>query len=119
MNIRNAFRDSDSFVIAVSFDGNTPVTGYTYANEDKYQPRSFPPGDPRFASVRWFTPAASLAEVMNSAGNLLWQDKANNLVWVKFKGGVVPHADQPASELVNAPDDVLYHGYSIALFRAP
>lgn len=83
MTVTNAWRASDSMLMAVPFDGNANAAGYTLAG---YMYNRETANDP--SATRHFTPAASLAEVQASTGNRLWQDRANHLVWFKFQGGI-------------------------------
>ena len=115
MGIDNAFRASDSFVFAVSFDGSIPVTGYTVAGYkfQRDQIKNWQPGDPWYPAARFFKPAASLSEVTASGGDKMWQDTANNLVWIKVQGGL-PYPN--AANLVAGSDEDLYRTYSVELY---
>jgi hypothetical protein len=62
--------------------------------------------------MRWFSPAASLAEVAASAGDRMWQDRANNLVWIKYVGGMPMPNEQ---NLIVNSDDWLYRTVSIVI----
>jgi hypothetical protein len=116
MGISNAFRASDSFVIAIAFDGSATPSGYTLAG------REFNRDDPKIdsafwassPSIRWFKPAASLQAIAASEGDLMWQDKANNLVWIKFKGGMPYMASGPNSADSN---EDLYRTFSVVLYQ--
>ena len=115
MGVDNAFRTGDQFIFAVSFDGSVPVTGYTVAG-NKYsrdQIKNWRPTDPWYPAARFFKPAASLSEVRASAGDKIWQDSANNLVWIKFQGGL-PYPG--AASLVPGSDDELYRSYQVLLY---
>lgn len=83
MNIRNAFRSNDSMLMAVAFDGSVTARGYTVSG---FENNRLAPPDPSY--VRPFSAATSLAEVIASPGTKLWQDRANNLVWFKYQGGM-------------------------------
>jgi hypothetical protein len=115
MGIENTFRATDSFVFAVSFDGTVPVTGYTVAGYkfQRDQIKNWAPTDPWYPSARFFKPAASLSEVVASGGDKIWQDKANNLVWIKVQGGL-PYPN--AANLVPGSDEDLYRTYSVELY---
>ncbi|MEO6186244.1 MAG: G8 domain-containing protein [Steroidobacteraceae bacterium] len=79
--ITNAFRVTDSFLFAVSFDGAVNIRAQL-----KSGPGEADPAQPAF--VRYFSAASSLAEVSASAGDRYWQDRANNLVWLRIVGGL-------------------------------
>ena len=115
MRVDNAYRTTDSFVFSVSYDGNTPVTGYTVAGYtfQRDQMKNWSPTDPWYPAVRFFKPASSLAEVAASGGDKVWQDKANNLVWIKFQGGL-PYPNE--ASLVPGSDDALYRSYNVMLY---
>ena len=107
MTVGNAWRASDSMLMAVAFDGNTTATGHTVSG---YEHGRQAPPEP--STTRVFTPAASLAEVAASPGTKLWQDRANHLVWFKLQGGLpYPNGDKlPAQseEAVYRPISVVF-----------
>jgi hypothetical protein len=107
MTVGNAYRASDSMLMAVAFDGNTTASGYTVSG---YEHGRQAPPEP--STTRAFTPAQSLAEVMASAGTKLWQDRANHLVWFKVQGGLpYPNADK----LAPGSDEAVYKPISVVL----
>jgi hypothetical protein len=107
MTVSNAWRSTDSMLMAVAFDGNTTASGYTVAG---YEHGRQAPPEP--STTRAFSAAASLAEVAASPGTKLWQDRANNLVWFKFQGGLnYPKADQLAAD----SDESNYRPFSVVL----
>jgi hypothetical protein len=107
MTVGNAFRASDNLLMAVAFDGNTTATGYTVSG---YEHGRQAPPEP--STTRAMSTAQSLAEVMASAGNKLWQDRANQLVWFKVQGGLpYPNADKLAPE----SDEAVYKPLSVVL----
>jgi hypothetical protein len=90
----NLSRPTDSFVIGVSFDGAKTPVGVVGATPDsaKRWRWALPPNanlglfDANKARV--LVAASSLAEVeADTTGTKMWQDRANNLVYVKMKGG--------------------------------
>jgi hypothetical protein len=83
MSVGNAYRATDSFVMAVAFDGNTTASGHTVSGYEMQ--RDAPP---QASVVRAFTAVGSLAQVLNGNGSQLWQDRANHLVWFKVQGGL-------------------------------
>lgn len=90
-NVINAFRDTDSFVIGIGFDGSTTAAGYIMSGNNSYRyDAKVSPTNGMYASkyARYFKPAASLAEVIAGNGDLMWQDRANNIVWVRYRGGL-------------------------------
>ncbi len=107
MTVGNAFRASDSMLMAVAFDGNTTASGYTVSGYDHQ--RQAPP-EP--STTRAMSHAASLSEVMASSGSRLWQDRANHLVWFKVQGGL---AYPNAATLPAESDDAIYRNMSVVL----
>jgi hypothetical protein len=105
MSVGNAYRNTDSFVIGIAFDGNTTAQGYTVSGHEHN--RQAPPA----GSTRPFASAQSLAEVVNGNGTQLWQDRANHVVWIKVQGGMAwPHAESNALD-----DNSLYRNVSVVL----
>jgi hypothetical protein len=105
MTVGNAYRSSDSMVMAVAFDGNTTATGYTVSG---YEHGRQQPPEP--STTRAFSAAGSLAEVIASPGTKLWQDRANHLVWFKVQGGLpYPNAAHAS------PEEALYRNMSVVL----
>jgi len=96
MTVTNANRAEDSFMMAVSFDGRRDAVGYIAAGweNNREDPKVWADSSPLQKHVRKFTPVNSLAEVAASSGNRLWQDRANNLVWIKYQGGL-PYQPSP------------------------
>ena len=90
----NLSRETDSIVFAVSFDGSkTPVGVYGLPGSGKrHQWRLQPNPNPGIANTeqsRVLLMANSLADVeADTTGTKMWQDRANNLVYVKLKGGL-------------------------------
>ena len=115
MDIGNAYRATDSFVLAMSFDGTVPVTGYVFAG-NQYNRDAAKGMDAatmaKYSNIRPLKLAASLNEVLESAGDKIWQDKANNLVWIRHQGGLTLPQQVPNS------DADLYRMYSIKLYAA-
>ena len=109
--LENVYRPTDSFLLGVSYDGSVNVTGFISSIDNGTAPRSWAFGTPE-PRVRWFQMGTSLAAVMaDSTGSTIWQDKANNLVWVKVQGGLFNRTDVPYSE------QELYHPYTLNLYR--
>jgi G8 domain/Right handed beta helix region len=107
MTVGNAYRSSDSMLMAVAFDGNTTASGYTVSG---YEHGRHAPPEP--STTRAFSPAASLAEVIASPGTKLWQDRANHLVWFKLQGGL---AYPNAANLPPDSDEAVYRPLSVVL----
>ncbi len=117
MSVTNGYRATDAFVVGLAFDGSATPSGYTLAGREHNR------DDPRVdtaiwsshPSIRWFRSATSLQAVAESAGDLMWQDKSNNLVWIKFKGGM-PFVSYPTAGTGDS-DENLYQTYSIVLYQ--
>jgi hypothetical protein len=102
--IDNAYRGSDAFLMAVAFDGSVNAAGYVIVGEGTAR------HVPNANSTRNFVAAGNLAEVENSSGDRIWQDRANNLVWFKVAGG----RPWPGT-LVHNSDEDLYRQQSVVL----
>jgi hypothetical protein len=50
---------------------------------------------------------------MSSTGNKIWQDRANNMVWIKIQGGL-PYPNESSIAPGSLTD--LYRWYSIVLY---
>jgi hypothetical protein len=94
-------------LMAVAFDGRVTASGYTVSGHEHN--RQAPP-EP--STTRAFTPAQSLAEVAAGAGNKLWQDRANHLVWFKVQGGL---AYPNENKLPANSDEATYKPISVVL----
>ncbi len=118
MNVSNAFRASDSFLMAVAFDGSLNATGYAVAGftHRRHDPKTWKGTEPWAKYARFFTPANSLAEVVASSGSRIWQDRASNLVWFKFQGGL-PYPDE--DKLTASSNADIYRDYSVVLYAKP
>jgi hypothetical protein len=114
MTVTNAYRSQDSFVMAVSFDGNKEPVGYAVAGWEfrREDPKTWAANDQLQRHVRRFSPAYSMAEVANSDGSKIWQDRANNLVWFKHQGGIT-HQNMNAAAATS--DQELYRTYSVVI----
>ena len=119
MDVENGFRSTDSFMMAVSFDGNHTPKGYTISAATTL--RTVPLG-PLYAgatpaqqsSMRTFSLAGSYLEVANSNGEKMWHDKTNNLLWLKFRGGLPRFEGQ---SLVSGSDEDLYRTHSVVIYK--
>jgi hypothetical protein len=114
MKITNAYRDTDSFILGIAFDGSVSATGYFYSSSsDRERPKSWPSTWHEEVYVRRLTSAGSLMEVLSSNGDKIWQDAQNNRVWVKVKGGL-PFPNQ--ATLDPTVEDGLYRPTSLVLY---
>ena len=117
MSVTNAYRDTDSFLFAVQFDGAVNATGYALARgTNRDDPKITPSYWASQPGIRWFQAANSLQEVAASTGDRLWQDRASNLVWIKFKGGL-PYTT--SNTVVVDSNDDLYRSYGVVLYAKP
>lgn len=93
MSFDGMLEEDDTLVIGVEFDG-TVVPNAVYVQA--------------IVHYEVYTQVESLEAVRTSAGETWWQDAANNLVWVKLRGGrwqwwtTDPELPPPT------PDDLLY-----------
>jgi G8 domain len=120
MTVNNAYRDNDTLLLGIGFDGRVTPAGYTVAgtNSHRMDPKVWTPEMPYYKYARYFKPAASLAEVTAGNGDLMWQDKANNLVWVKYRGGL-GYPFEYELPIVPGSDEDLLRQYSVVLYPKP
>ncbi len=93
MDVENMLTTDDMVVIAIQFDGavNAGVRMASYTNRNEM-----------------YQQAESREAVRQSAGATYWQDKANNLVWVKLRGGFWQFWTANTNEAIPSSDDLLY-----------
>jgi G8 domain len=115
LNVSNAYRAGDSFIFAMPFDGRQVATGYTLAGDqyNRFYPKTYIGKGALPTNLRLFKAASNFNEVVQSSGDKLWQDTANNLVWIRFQGGLpIPNE----SILPPLSDQELYKTYSVVLY---
>jgi hypothetical protein len=79
VEVTNFVDPSDELVVGFSFDGNvTPTKVMVGTNNDYPDYRGTQPAAIDFSAT------SSLSAVETGNGKLYWQDKTNNLVWVKL-----------------------------------
>lgn len=118
MNVSNAWRASDWFILAVSFDGAVnPSQVYLTTWYSREQPRTWDNSNPNIARKRTMLPTTNLTNVIaDPEGDLYWRDTANNLVWVKVRGGL-PNPDHDREIIANPKSDfALYGSTSLAIY---
>lgn len=105
-DIENAYRSSDSFLIAIPFDARFTAAGYVIAGQ-RYgregpllNAANYPNStDATPTATRYFVQAGSLAEVLaDRSGKLIWQDRGNNRVWIRYAGSVYSERGQAQQE---------------------
>lgn len=100
MNVENMLTENDTQVMGIQYDGTlSPIVIFQS------------PG-----AYRVYTAVNSLQEVRQSAGETFWQDKINNRVWVKMKGGYWKFWTQNPNEAVPSNDDKLYNTTKLRIF---
>jgi hypothetical protein len=92
MNVDNMLNVSDQVVMGIQYDGtlNATVRMRSVNDFDNY------------VSV------ASLDAVRQSAGATYWQDKPNNKVWIKIRGGFWRFWTTNPNEAIPSSDELLY-----------
>jgi hypothetical protein len=102
MDVENMLDATDQTVIAVQFSGNlnANVVMRSYTNRfDVYQS------------------LGSVTDVINSSGGKFWQDKPNNIVWVKLRGGFWQFWTTNTSEAVPTDDEKLYEPTVLRIYQ--
>ena len=97
MEVENMLTTDDLVVIGIEFDGSLDpvVQMLSYGTPEEY------------------TALTSLQEVRDSQGATYWQDNANNLVWVKLRGG---HWEFWTDEVDPTPDELLYESTVLRIY---
>ncbi len=93
--ISNAYRESDWFMLGISFDGTVTPSSVTLTSNNN--------------TTRTVSAAQNLAEVTTSQGDKYWRDTAQNIVWVKIVGGL-PSRTSPANS-----DEDLYRNMRLVV----
>lgn len=115
--VENMLTPDDTVVVGVRFSGVSPVRVATTG----YDPSGLTNGEctPQYALYcHNYQLVGSLDEVIASEGETYWQDTANQVVWVKLRGGLedvyVSDADKlPFSEAI------LYEPFSLRIQQIP
>ncbi len=83
--LTNAYRPTDTFLIAVPWSGNVPVTGRVESGLGVNLSTGVAQGVLRILS----NTGNSIADVLaDPTGGVIWQDTVNNEVWIKHVGGL-------------------------------
>ena len=111
VDVSNGHRSDDWFLLALPWDGNTPVT----ARLDSGIASTSLSNMVQAGTARALnTTGNSIADVLaDSTGSTMWQDSANNLVWIKHVGGLqmnIPNFD-------GQNDESLLRRYRLRLWR--
>jgi hypothetical protein len=112
LELENLLEPSDTFVLGVRFDGADPAQVYTTT---AYQ--YFNVGFETLPPTAWkhdYASVGSLAEVIASPGEVFWQDVANDVVWIRVRGGLEPHFVDPTT---SGPygDRALYERFNLRI----
>jgi hypothetical protein len=110
-DLENMLDASSDFVLAVRFEGSEPASVYTSTNFNYFDPAHA--AAPTSPSKRNYAPVADLTALLASAGETYWQDTANDLVWIKLRGGL----EQPwqDSDYPEFSDERLYRRMSLRI----
>ena len=125
LNVENAYRDTDTFILGLKFDGSVTPMGYTFGGNQSY--RLYPKDHwtaaeiasnaPYTQSMRYFKYANSMAELVATTTDVMWQDKTNNMLWIRYKGGIA--REQPIPHLKDSGDFELLRSYSVVVYPKP
>ena len=85
----NLWEADDWIILCLPWDGNTTPYG-------RYQSSAFHSSITNAVNTgqgrRMDATGTSLQDVVNSDGSVMWQDSANNVVWIKLAGGLEPYS---------------------------
>jgi G8 domain/Right handed beta helix region/Secretion system C-terminal sorting domain len=111
IRVSNMLTVSDFQVLAVEFDGDYLINGLFASTAYNYMDFSYP--IPSQNDTRVYTPVANLQAVLTSTtGEVYWQDRTNDKVWFKVKGGLNPGN----SSLPVTADQNLYKTFNVRAF---
>lgn len=121
-NIENAYRTSDSLLFSLPFDGSFTAQGHHISGRpyNREYPLFDPAGHPNSTtskptSTRYLKHTTSLANVLaDTTGTLMWQDKANHRVWLRYVG--YSYSAQSQAALAPTTEDGLYYAQSVMLY---
>jgi len=85
LEIENAAIGTDNFLISVPWPSGLTVANCFVSSRNYATPSA---GDLSSGFARTLTSAANLAAVEAGSGNLYWKDTGNNVVWIKYVGGL-------------------------------
>jgi hypothetical protein len=79
LSISNAYRADDSLIIGISYSGSANAQGYLTTHNTA-----------QIGSLhrRELVAVNSYSELVGTSMDSIWQDRANNLVWVRISGGL-------------------------------
>ncbi len=99
LNITNGNRATDTFVLGVSFDPNTTPSAFMSQGKFRGHPiTSFIPGGELSAFGKVLQAVNSMSALAASAGDVFWQDKANSMLWIKYRGGLATSVEPVNSD---------------------
>ena len=112
-SVSNMLTANDYQVLSVEYNGNYKIDG-VFASLRNYitdfAPNELPVAD-MFTHV--YKPVNSINQVINSAnGEVYWQDRVNNKVWMKVRGGINPGS----TDISELKDVNLYKTFNVRLY---
>jgi PKD repeat protein len=109
--VENMLDTGSTVVVGVRFDGADPAAVYATTQFNYFDPAH--ETAPDSGGKHTYAPVASLAEVIASPGETFWQDPANDVVWVKLRGGLQqPWNDADYHEFT---DERLYRSFHLRI----
>ena len=82
--LSNAYRPDDGFLVSIPWDGNTPVNARIESGNGVNLSTGVAQG-----RLRFLVNGTSLSDVQNDpTGVTMWQDTANDVVWINYVGGL-------------------------------
>ncbi len=112
LGLSNFVRDDDSMVLGVHYDGDTvPAMVYVTVNP------SYPNFTAAIPDSKMLTAVSSLTEVESGNGLVYYQDKAQNLVWVKIINYKFPLNIYIPDYLDPNSDHQLYRSFTLRIMH--
>jgi hypothetical protein len=110
LSLSNLHQRNDSLILAISYSGSVSARAYL---STEYNFTDTSAGSPY---RRDLAPVASLSALLSASADSMWQDTANNLVWVKVSGGLL--SPDEANWAPNS-DEALYRDIYLRIHQGP
>jgi hypothetical protein len=117
-DVTNAYRPDDWVILGIPFDGTLEAEGYVTQSAVRagiQKTRAGAKGEVPY--TKWFTSLATYADMEKSTVPAIWQDKANNVVWMKYVpvGNQMKRPDE--SYITPGSDADLYRTNQVSIFQ--
>jgi sorbitol-specific phosphotransferase system component IIA len=87
-SIENMLTTNDSLILAVEYHGDYAINQVYISSWPNFMDPNHANWPTSYAYKHVYQAVGSRNQVINSAGETYWHDRANNKVWIKIKGGI-------------------------------